>query len=445
MSTTTRAGTRAAEPRAGGTLGLPSAAALYVAAVLGTGVLVLPGLAARAAGPASVVGVLGVLALSVPLAATFAALAARHPDAGGVATYVRLALGATAARSAGYLFFFGVAVGIPVVAVSGASYLVAVLGGASWAVVPVAAALLVPPFVSTAFGLRVSGRVQLVLTALLVAIVIGVVALAAPAVDPANFTPPLPRGWGGVGAAMSLFVWAFAGWEAVTHIAGEFRNPRRTIPAATAIALVVVGLAYLALQLVAVGVLGDAAGGSSVPLLDVLARSAPGAARWVIAVIAAIVTLGVLGAYLSAFAKLGASLARDGDLPRALAPGAESGGAPRRALAVVGVLTLVYGAALVASGLDLAPFILVHTSCMVVVYLLGAIAAVRILPRRTAGRAAAVVTVVLVAGLVGLAGLHLVIPLALVVVAVALTLIRRAAARRSATPRRSRRARTLRA
>ena len=51
-------------------------------------------------------------------------------------------------------------------------------------------------------------------------------------------------------------MWAFAGWEAVTHLAGEFRDPRRTIPRATAIALVVVGVAYLSLQYVAVTVLG---------------------------------------------------------------------------------------------------------------------------------------------------------------------------------------------
>jgi len=65
-----------------GRIGLATASALYVAAVLGAGVLVLPGLAADAAGPASVLAVAVVLLLSIPLAGTFAALAARYPDAG---------------------------------------------------------------------------------------------------------------------------------------------------------------------------------------------------------------------------------------------------------------------------------------------------------------------------------------------------------------------------
>jgi len=94
-----------------GRIGLLLGSALYVAAVLGTGILLLPTLAVRAAGPASLLAVAGVLAVSVPLAATFAALATRHPDSGGVATYVRLALGPTSARATGYWFFFGVCVG----------------------------------------------------------------------------------------------------------------------------------------------------------------------------------------------------------------------------------------------------------------------------------------------------------------------------------------------
>nr|WP_051876895.1 amino acid permease [Cellulosimicrobium sp. MM] len=122
-------------------MGLARGSALYVASVLGTGVLALPGLATRVAGPASVLAVALVLVASVPLAGTFAALAARHPDRGGVASAVRAALGPTAARATGYWFFLGVCAGVPVVAVLGAEYVVAVVG-ADRAVVPVVAVAL---------------------------------------------------------------------------------------------------------------------------------------------------------------------------------------------------------------------------------------------------------------------------------------------------------------
>jgi amino acid efflux transporter len=363
-----------------------------------------------------------VLALSIPLAGTFAALAARFPDAGGVATFVRLALGPTAARLAGYWFFFGVQFGGPVVATLGGEYLVAALGADRGFVPLVSLAFLVIPLTVNFFGLRVSGRIQLALTALLVVVVLGVVIVATPHIQPSNFSPFLPNGWAGVALAVSLFVWAFAGWEAVTHIAAEFRNPRRTIPLATAVAIVVVGLAYLALQFVTVGV---GATRSRVPLIDLVAVGAPGVGPLVVAVIAAVVSVGVLNAYIPAFANLAASLGRDGHLPRYFAKGAEPGSVPRRALSLVAVIQLTYFAVLVSRGLELVPFILIHTSSMVAVYALGMVAAVRLLERYSLGWWMSVVSVVLVAGLLVLAGPNLVVPAGLALVALAVTLIKR--------------------
>ncbi|MFZ2964787.1 MAG: amino acid permease, partial [Rhodoglobus sp.] len=407
-------------------LGLAQASALYVAAVLGTGILVLPGLAADAAGPASIVAVLAVLALSIPLAGTFAALAARYPDAGGVATFVRLALGATASRMAGYWFLFGVGFGAPVVATLGAEYLVAALGVERAAIAPLALAFLLVPTTVNLFGLRVGGSVQLLLTGLLIAVVVGVVAVSASAIDPGNFTPFLPHGWPGVGLAISLFVWAFAGWEAVTHIAGEFRDPRRTIPLATGIAIVVVGLAYLALQVVTVGVLGSAEPRGQVPLIDLAAATVPGIGPYVVAVIAVVVAVGVLNAYIPAFANLAASLGRDGHLPGFLAKGAAAGEVPRRAILFTAAISLTYfGVMWLVLDFELEPFILIHTSSMVAVYALGMVAAVRLLEGFTAGWWMAVASTVLVACLLVLAGAHLLVPAVLGLVAVVVTVVKR--------------------
>jgi len=406
-------------------LGVVQASALYIAAVLGTGILVLPGLAADAAGPASLVAVAAVLLLSIPLAGTFAALAARYPDAGGVATFVQLALGPTAARMAGYWFLFGVQFGAPVVATLGAEYLVAALGLDRGAVWMIALAFLIVPLSINFLGLRVSGKLQLALTGLLVIVVVVVVAVTLPASDPRNFTPFLPHGWGGVGLSVSLFVWAFAGWEAVTHLAGEFRNPRRTIPIATGIAIVVVGLAYLALQFVTVGVLGaSTADGSPVPLIDLVAVTVPGIGPIVVAVIAAIVAVGVLNAYIPAFGNLAASLGRDGHLPRWFAKGAEPGAVPRRALVLVCVIELSYFAFAASRGFELLPLILIQTSSMVAVYAVGMVAAVRLLDRFSLGWWMAVISVVLVAGLIVLAGPNLLIAGALAVIAALVTLVR---------------------
>src|SRR6478735_3918844 len=106
----------------GGTLTVAQGAALSVGAVLGTGVITLPALAAKAAGPASLLAWAVLVVLSAPIASTFAALGSRHPDGGGVSTYVRLAFGHRAAGAVGWCFYFAIPVGAPVGALMAGGY-----------------------------------------------------------------------------------------------------------------------------------------------------------------------------------------------------------------------------------------------------------------------------------------------------------------------------------
>ncbi len=82
------------------TISVPQGVALYLGAVIGAGVLLLPGLGASQAGPASLVAWAFDCVLGIPLALTFAALAAHSPDAGGVLTYVTHAFGMSRRTSA---------------------------------------------------------------------------------------------------------------------------------------------------------------------------------------------------------------------------------------------------------------------------------------------------------------------------------------------------------
>jgi amino acid efflux transporter len=410
-----------AAPR--GHLGVAGGTALYVAAVLGTGILVLPALAAAAAGPGSIVAVVALAVISIPLAATFAALARRHPDAGGVATFARRAFGPTVARVISYWFFFGTPIGAPIAALMTARYVVAVIGISDVATtVLIAIALMVIPVIVTAFGVRFAGWLQLVLSAALVAVLVFVLTAAAPHGDMANLQPLLPHGWAGVGLAMNLYIWAFAGWEAVAGIGGEFRNPRRDIPRATALALIIVSAAYLAIQAVTVLVLGSKASSSAVPLLDLVLVSTGQGGGIVVAVIAAIVVTGVFNAYLAAFSKLGAAMGRDGDLPHWFGRGAENGGVARRGLLLSAVVMALYSAVVLSNG-NLQPFILVHTSIAAAVYAVGVTTALVLLPRWSVGWWMAVLSCVFAAGLLVLAGWHLVFPVGIAIVAALVGLV----------------------
>ena len=158
-----------------------SATALYVGAVLGPGVTYLPALAAREAGPASLLAWVGLLALSVPLAVAFAALGIRHPDAGGTASYARTAFGPRAARATGWWFLIGVAVGAPAVAMIGGFYVAELVGGGRETAVVAAAAMIAVVIVANAASLRTTARLQLVLAAVLAGLLLVAVAGRAPA------------------------------------------------------------------------------------------------------------------------------------------------------------------------------------------------------------------------------------------------------------------------
>jgi amino acid efflux transporter len=90
----------------------------------------------------------------------------------------------------------------------------------------------------------------------------------------------------------------------------------------------------------------------------------------------------------------------------------------------VALVATTYLVALVVNDLTLAPFILIQTSCMVAVYALGMVAAVRLLERFSAGWWLAVSSVVLVGGLLVLAGPHLLAPTVLALVALVVSAVR---------------------
>lgn len=387
-------------------LSVPQGAALSIGAVLGTGVITLPALGVTVAGPASLVAWIALVLLSVPLAATFAAMGSRYPERRGVSAYVDRAFGSRAAGAVGWCFFLAVPVGAPPASLMAGAYVAEAVGGGRTTAVLTGVVLIVGVGLLNAAGLRLSGRVQLVLTAVLAGLISVAVVVAAPHGTTEHLTPFAPHGIGAIGSAAALLVWGFAGWEAIAPLAGEYRNPRRDLPRATAIALVVVGVLYLALAAATVLVLGPAAADTAAPLSALLVVGVGGPARVVTAAIAVMLTFGAMNAYFAGGSRLGAALAADRALPAALAKGSEAGGVPRRSLALVTGLALTALLANEVFSFDLTQLMLLATGCFTAVYVLGAAAAVRLLPRGSAGWWTAVLAFVSVCALLVMNGVH---------------------------------------
>ena len=392
-------------------------AALYIGALLGPGLLLLPGLAAAQAGPAAIVAWLAMLALSGLFAAVFSALGQRLPSADGVMGYVAAGLGTRAGLVTGWSFLAAVVTGAPTVCLIGASYITGLTGGGYLARAAAAAMLLLTVLALATGGLRASAGAQLVLVGLLIGVVTVAVADSAPAAHVANWTPFAPHGWPSIGRAATTLMLSFVGWEAVAPLTTRFANPRRQLPRVVAAALAATTALYLSLAIATTSVLGPAAA-TTVPLADLLRRAIGPAGPAAAAAAAAVLTMGAINAYITGAAAMARQLTQGqhaqgqygqgqhgpgqhGRGQHAQSPAA-AGRNPRppvrllAAIAAAGLLLItLYGLRLVST----VSLVVVPTALFLSVYLASMAAAARALrgPARVAAIPAALAVVVMLA------------------------------------------------
>jgi amino acid efflux transporter len=384
------------------TLSTARGAALYVGALLGPSLLLLPGLAAALAGPASIIAWIGLLGLSGLLATVFSALGTRISAVGGPVGYATAAFGPRAGRAVGWCFLGGVILGAPVVCLVGGRYVAVLLGGGRAVGIGAAVALLLLVLVLTMSGARAGGSVQLGLIGLLVALVVIAVLGSAPAERLSNWTPFAPHGITSIGSAASTLMLSFVGWESIAPLTRTLRDPGRQLPRVIGIAFTVTALIYLALAVATIGVLGPRAGGDT-PLSALLRVAIGTAGPAIAAVCAVVVTLAATNAYLAGAAELAAALRGTAGRGRGLQLG----------IGVVGLLVL---GSVALRWTDTAALVTIPTTLFLLVYLGCTAAAARIL---TGGvRVAAVLSCVAVGGVLLFAGWTLLAGAVLIAVAV---------------------------
>jgi amino acid efflux transporter len=373
--------------------------------LIGPGLLFVPSLAAQAAGPASILAWGGLLLLSAPLAITFAALGVRHPVAGGVSAYVGEAYGEAAAGVTGVWFLTAVVLGGPAVALIGGYYVADLTGSGTIVAFIVGIAMYALVLVANLFGLRLSSRLQLALSALLVGIVLIAVGFAVPGRATHNWSPFAPHGWWALGTAANLLVWLFIGWEAVAQLAGDFMDPRRELPRAMALAFGVITVLYAGLAVATVVV--TEGGASRVPLADLAGVGFGRTGRDLTAVLAVALTMGTMNVYTASSAKLAAALATERALPAWFAGGAHVS-IPRRPLFVLAGTSSCLLGALAAGITSTGGLVRATSACFLAVYLLSLGAATRILSGKL--RAAAFAALALVCVVVVFSSTFLVAP-----------------------------------
>ena len=231
-----------------------------IGAVIGAGIFVVTGVvAATHTGPAVVLSfVLAGLACALA-ALSYAELAAMIGGCGSAYGYSYAGFGEFVAWIIGWDLILEYAVSVAAVAIGWSAYannalqamginlpITLLKGPLEGGMVNLpAAAIVLMLGVLLILGVRQSARfnaAMVFIKLLAIAIFIGI---ASAHVDPANWEPFMPFGWGGVISGASLVVFAYLGFDAVSTAAEEAHNPQRDLPIGILAALAICTLIYI--------------------------------------------------------------------------------------------------------------------------------------------------------------------------------------------------------
>jgi basic amino acid/polyamine antiporter, APA family len=377
------------------TLGLLAATGVGVGAIVGGGILALAGVAFATTGPSAILAFAlnGVIALITVV--SFAELATRFPESGGIYTYARKAFAVEAAFAVGWIVWFASVVAAVLYAIGFAVFLVPLIEqlirtvgldppgwiGGRFALLTYALAALG----AYAWGLLCSAATggqwatvgkMIVFGMLISGGFVALLADAPPASDLASrFSPFFEGGASGLAQAMGYTFIALQGFGVIAVVAGRIATPSRNIPRAMFFSVGIALLIYLPLLflIVAVGADGqpiaEAARANPEMLVAVAARNFLGGPGYWLVVLAGILSmLSALQANLMAATSFADSMASDRTFPLRI-EGATADGRATSAAIKVTTLTIAFvlvavpdvaAAGAVSSLIFLATFALVH-------------------------------------------------------------------------------------
>lgn len=316
-------------------------AASVIGIVVGAGIFTVPAALADTVGAYAPLAFLVCGLVIGAVAICFAEGGSRVPTSGGAYGYIRAAFGPLAGYVAGALLLVGDVLACGGVTAALADLCAGVAPKSFGSTVHAAAIVAIIGCVTliNISGVARAARFVSVTTALkLIPLAIFIV-VGATKMGSAHFVQPGQPITGGVGRALILALFAFIGMESPLAASGEVAQPSRNIPLALGLAMSTVTLIYVAVQVIAQGILGPRLAHSSAPLADAMASVSP-TLRVVMLVGAAISMFGWISSDILGSPRMLFAFARDGLLFRPLGWVHPRTRAPYVAIAVYAAIAL---------------------------------------------------------------------------------------------------------
>ncbi len=242
-------------------------------AMISSGLFILPAIAFTKAGPAVILSYLFASILIIPSVLSKAELATAMPRAGGTYFFVERSMGPIWGVFGGLAGWFSLALKSAFAVVGMAVLIEVVVQMASpvelapWTLKAIAAAFCLGFMALNIVSVKHTSRFQVVLVALLLAILAFFVLSGSKSVEAVRYTGFLDKGWPAVLATAGLVFISFGGLTKVASIAEEVKNPGKNLPLGMILAWFVVTLFYIAVITITVGVVdGSELAGSYVPI-----------------------------------------------------------------------------------------------------------------------------------------------------------------------------------
>lgn len=238
-----------------------------IGAIIGAGIFIVTGIASATAGPALVISFIIAAVACIFTALCYAEFASMFPISGSVYTYTYVAMGEVWAWMIGWILMFEYLISSAAIAVGWSGYIVALLNSTGNILPKIITNPLgegglinLPAFLIIALltgililGTHHSAKFNTAIVVIKLAVIGLFIAVGAQFINPANYQPFMPFGWGGVFQGAALIFFAYIGFDAVSTAAEETKDPQRSLPVGIICSLIICSILYIIVAVVLSG------------------------------------------------------------------------------------------------------------------------------------------------------------------------------------------------
>lgn len=240
--------------------------ALAIGSISGTGLFFGASLGAKYSGNSSIFAWLLIFALALYIAACFGELAAMYPSAGGMYEFNKQAYGRFTSFFVGWTSWIMACIGTALLVVAALDYLTPAAFPGAYKISLAILFLLILNIVAYV-GLEASSMMLLTFAGIIVGVCLLIIIPGLFHVHLNNFNPIMTHSWPFVLLTIFFIFETFMGWESVTNLAEETKDPEKNIPKALMWGTLIVGILTLLMVFVSLGIVPwIALAGSSAPL-----------------------------------------------------------------------------------------------------------------------------------------------------------------------------------